>query len=112
MIYYFVIVAWVFYYFYLSFWPNLAWGRCDHYFNSEYCYDVYHDLRVCAVGNNGGVLDRHWFNQACRTITEICGTIRQGYTPINGTHCTNVTTGLAVTLNEVVPRVLSAEEFF
>lgn len=110
MIYYFVIVAWVFYYFYLSFFPNLRWGRCDQDFNTPLCYDVYQDLRVCQVNNNGSMFDLHWFNQSCQTTFDIC--TDRGYLPIDGNHCTNLTSGVNVTLQEVIPRVLSAEEFF
>lgn len=103
-------MAWVFYYFYISFFPNLRWGRCDQDFNTDYCYDLYHDLNVCQVNNDGSVTDQHWFNRTCQEIQTICGD--RGYLAVNGSHCTNLTNGINLPLQQVIPRVLSAEEFF
>lgn len=111
MIYYFVIVAWVFYYFYLSFWPDLIWGSCTEDWNTPYCYDVYYDINVCQVNNVNSVYDLHFFNLTCQRTSDICS-FERGYEAIDGTHCRNLSTGATVTLQEVIPRTLSAEEFF
>jgi hypothetical protein len=91
-------------------WPNLQWGNCNHDFNDEYCYDLYRDLYDCQVGNNGTITDEYFFNFDCMAIGDIC--LRQRVEPLNGTHCFNQTSGINVTLHQVIPRVLSAEQYF
>lgn len=109
-IYYFVIVAWCFYYFFISFFPDLRWGSCFHPFNTEFCYELYTDLFVCGVNNTNDVTDQHFFNRTCQSIDDICGDL--GLTAIDGNNCNNATGDHNMTLHEVIPRTLSAEEFF
>lgn len=62
------------------------------------------------MGNDNSVTDEFFFNFTCQSIENICGD--RDLVAVNGSHCRNETDGEYFTLQEVVPRVLSAEEFF
>jgi hypothetical protein len=71
---------------------------------------LYTDIYVCGVENQNEITDQHFFNRTCQTIEQICGDL--GLTAIDGNNCHNATGDHNMTLHEVIPRVLSAEEFF
>ncbi|CAG9805042.1 unnamed protein product [Chironomus riparius] len=105
--YYFVVLAWVFYYFYQSFFPNLLWGSCDNDWNTDRCYNLIADI-ACQENNQGDALDKIFFIDGCQTIDEIC--TPRDLVPINATFCMN---GTEYThLNDIIHRRLSSEEFF
>lgn len=112
-IYYFVIVAWVLFYFYHALWPDMKWGSCDNSWNTQYCYNLIADLECQERNSNvpGGLSsDEIFFNQSCKAVGDIC--IEYRLLPLDGSHCFNQSAGINVTLQSVAPRVLSSEEFF
>lgn len=73
------------------------------------CFSTVEDLK-CQVGNNGTELDKIYFGGGCSTIQNICES--NGLTGVNVNFCFNQTSNLQIPVNEVITRILSAEEFF
>lgn len=133
-IYYMVIIAWVLYYLWTSFWPSMEWGSCGNAWNSDGkqkkkhfkttisvlinfwavvissdCYSTIEDAK-CRDGNMGNLLDEIFYHGKCQTIESICES--KGLYGLDDNHCLNATTNAKVHINEVITRTLSAEEFF
>ncbi|KAG5680363.1 hypothetical protein PVAND_009872 [Polypedilum vanderplanki] len=106
-IYYFVIIAWVLFYFYTSMFPSLLWGSCDNDWNTDYCYNLIADIE-CQSGNNNDAFDQLFFQDRCQTVTEICEP--RNLIPLNASFCSNATHVLP--MSDIITRVLSSEEFF
>jgi hypothetical protein len=62
----------------------------------------------CQERNAGNLNDRLFYNQTCRTISEVCGNF--GLLGANVSFCTDGTRAIPIT--DVVNRTLAAEEFF
>ncbi|CRK99499.1 CLUMA_CG012818, isoform A [Clunio marinus] len=108
-IYYMVIIAWVLYYLWTSFFPTLIWGSCDNEWNSENCFSTIEDIN-CQRFNEGNPSDEIFFRGSCVDIESICS--KNGLLGVNVNFCFNQTTNSEVPLNEVIFRRLSSEEFF
>lgn len=108
-VYYFVVISWILYYFYISFFPRIIWGRCDNAWNTDMCNSLVQDL-ACQEENNGTINDQIFFNRTCREIGSICQQFNLD--PLDARHCWNMSSSSNMTIPEVIPRVFSSEEFF
>ncbi|KAG5680362.1 hypothetical protein PVAND_009871 [Polypedilum vanderplanki] len=108
-IYYQLIIAWVLFYLYSSFFPSLRWGTCDNDWNSENCFSTIEDL-YCRQENVGSASDQIFYRGGCREINEICSI--HDLVGVNASNCMNTTTNELVPINDVITRSLSSEEFF
>lgn len=73
------------------------------------CFSTVQDLE-CQRNNVGNASDEIFFNKECRSMDEICSI--SGLVGVNVSYCFNETSQTAVSINDVISRVLSAEEFF
>lgn len=123
-----VIIAWVLFYLWTSFFPSLIWGNCDNDWNSlsnfyfcqlEHeimthlltdCFSIVQDI-ACQKNNVGNPSDQIFYQRACRQIGEICS-LTPGLVGVNANFCFNQATGQQVPINEVITRTLAAEEFY
>ncbi|CAB4058286.1 SLC6A1 [Lepeophtheirus salmonis] len=64
-IYYCIIIAWTLFYLIQTFinFPNLPWGTCDNYWNSEYCFNGDHE-------SNATILKKHLANNLTKSPVE------------------------------------------
>ncbi|KAG4080393.1 hypothetical protein HA402_010461 [Bradysia odoriphaga] len=108
-IYYMVIIAWILYYMWVSFFPNLIYGNCDNSWNTENCYSMARDI-LCQENNAGNASDQLFFQGRCQTVEEICSANDLTGRDVN--FCFNGTANQEVQINEVITRKLAAEEFF
>ena len=121
-----VIIAWVLYYLWTSFFPSLIWGSCGNEWNTESkfllnllsllniinfldCYSTIQDLK-CQEGNVGNAFDQIFYRGGCQTIESICAS--RNLTGMNVNSCIDQSTNKLLPINEVITRTLSAEEFY
>jgi hypothetical protein len=73
------------------------------------CYSTVADI-LCQKENVGSELDEIFYRGECRSIQSIC--VENGLSGVNVNFCFNQTANLEVSINDVITRTLSAEEFF
>lgn len=107
-----IIIAWVLYYLWTSFWPSLIWGTCGNDWNSPECYSTVGDIE-CQYNNPGNASDRIFYRGDCRTIQEICQSqVGRQLVGVNMNYCFDNENLVMLPIGEVINRTLSAEEFF
>ncbi|CAH0725352.1 unnamed protein product, partial [Brenthis ino] len=106
-IYYMVIVAWTSFYTFMSIGGQLAWGSCDNWYNSEFCYSGAYD-KECRINNTGDASDLTYYLRRCMSIGDICQSV--GLEPYDGKSCLNGTETVSWYSN--VNRILATQEYF
>ncbi|XP_055703407.1 sodium- and chloride-dependent glycine transporter 1-like [Phlebotomus papatasi] len=108
-IYYMVIVAWILFYLFASFTPNLGWGRCNQEYNTYKCFSGLEDA-TCKLNNSNAPTDLIYWNQTCVEIGTICS--ESGYLGVNASFCRNSETQEDIPIRNVIHRVLASEEYY
>ncbi|KAL7035960.1 hypothetical protein ACKWTF_008639 [Chironomus riparius] len=104
-----LIIAWVLFYLYTSFFPSLTWGRCDNDWNTENCYSVLEDIN-CRTNNMNNEDDQIFYRGQCRRVADVCA--GYGLLGANVTNCFNSTVNENVPIHSIIRRTLSSEEFY
>uniref|UniRef100_A0A1B0CZ55 Transporter n=1 Tax=Phlebotomus papatasi TaxID=29031 RepID=A0A1B0CZ55_PHLPP len=106
-IYYMVIVAWILFYLFASFTPNLGWGRCNQEYNTYKCFSGLEDA-TCKLNNSNAPTDLIYWNQTCVEIGTICS--ESGFLGVNASFCRNSETQEDIPIRNVIHRVLASED--
>ncbi|XP_055841972.1 sodium- and chloride-dependent glycine transporter 1-like isoform X1 [Episyrphus balteatus] len=108
-IYYMVIIAWIIFYLFASFWPRLLWGYCNNEFNTDNCYSSLED-NICKANNQHNEMDNIFWKRTCTSVKDICES--NNLIGINATYCFNVTAQAEVPVRQIIKRVLASEEYY
>ncbi|KAL5291317.1 hypothetical protein ACFFRR_010613 [Megaselia abdita] len=108
-IYYMVVISWIIFYLFASFFPKLLWGYCDNSFNSNNCYSSIEDSK-CKTDNKHDDDDKIFYMKTCMSVKEICKDY--GLQGLNASYCFNAEENIQVPIRDKIKRVLASEEYY
>lgn len=122
-----VVISWIIFYLFASFFPKLLWGYCDNSFNSNSkylcgdkacnifvcfysdCYSSIEDSK-CKTDNKNDDEDKIFYMKTCMSVKDICKDY--GLQGLNASYCFNKEDDIQVPIRDKIKRVLASEEYY